>query len=299
MNVRNLASWLKSLYDRRIPYIDRVRIWLKTDRDIFSQPLKDKIARSFPCRTGKMLVETKEMSCFQPEYQQLIELYQPNQAVLKLVMDAVDKDMCGYMINYVELAMDWIPTDEDSRKKLSQFIRMHTVLRYKRNFENTSYDNKGGTGDYFGEPDNNEILGVYYDDRGCKMLDNDEDEEEFKKSCCHLEYRLKNKEYCTKSGIFSLGQLHDFDITAHFRKNATFMMQPTKEEIGHEINRCENGAITSRQGLIKRCDRFLAERFDDKLILNQELLSIYPELYQVMLNRGTSFQEAAIKGLLG
>lgn len=87
----------KSVYD----YVDVVQVWL-------TEPLSPSDLRHLNAHSGKLRCITKP-AWWEPRYQQVIQLYQPDQEAIQLLTARNDG-----LVNYVEIALDFI-FDEQRR----------------------------------------------------------------------------------------------------------------------------------------------------------------------------------------
>jgi hypothetical protein len=304
MNVKRIEKWLRDLYSDRVFFFDRIKIWLKTDRRIFGQEQLEEIQDAFG-GIGKIVVTDKPMSKYNTKYKQLLDIRQPNQKVLALVISAIRQAKCGYLINYIELAVDWIASG-DSNEKLGQFMLGHYARKFKKRYYLGQYKKMRGKGKVvevkLGQPIDRhapiyfEPFGakpeqtVMYWDRKSKVVPG--------ASCVHFECRLKGAKICRKHGLFSLNQLASYDMPAFFREHigARLFRFPTKEETGKAINAAKNGSIKTRQGWTKCCDRFCKKHIVDYGdIPLQLLLKAYPKLMGAIKPSKRSKQSKPVK----
>jgi len=299
MQIRQVKAYLNSLVVDRFAYIDRVNIWLDTNRPVVSQ----KTIQAFHLSNRKIEIVNWPMSKFQPSWKQKLQLHQPTPELLKLVEDDIHRASCNYVINRVELAVDWITETAANADAMHLFLQTHFVhcSSMSYHFEN-EYKTPTCMGtSYFAQKKKHKIVPVIYTDKVSKVN---------REPCAHFEYRLTDTGTCRAKEILTLDDLIVYDIIAFFTDHVEFHKKPTKEEIGKALRHNKeqddpqlsisksNSNGKSRRSFEKLCERFLVKIGTDydELCL-QELHQLIPKLKSHYDSSDKSLQTTIVKSL--
>lgn len=150
-----------------------------------------------------------------PQYNKKIELYQPSQ---KNLIDLMNMLECDYLINKVELALDYRTNNQKKLTKLRDFFDKHYVIVSNRKFskrtkfEDTSYYHTS----------KNKTFVIYIDSLNRKH--------DLKMSL-HTEYRLTGTDAVQKNGIYLIKSLVEFDHANFWSKHMN-LYKPSFEKLG-------------------------------------------------------------------
>jgi hypothetical protein len=132
-------------------------------------------------------------------YQQQLHIAQPSTEALQTLA------RIPHMINYTELALNWICRNETDRDEAKDFFDRHSVKRWHRG--EVRYV-KGVTR-YTDRPWAPNNLAAYHD-RRCKLT--------HEPYCVHVEWRLAGRQACQRAGIESAADLPSFDHRRFWEK---------------------------------------------------------------------------------
>ena len=236
------------MFSKRIDYIDRIHIWLDTNRSVFDQNTIKAIASD----GTRIKVEIKPMSDFQPEWRQKIELLQPTKKALKIIDDTIAAAQCGYIVNRIELTVDYLTKNQDNADVLHAHIAQSLFHKSgkKYHYSNDYKTWKRPGTSYFADQTKHKVIPVVYSSKRSKIA---------KKPCCHIEYRFIGKTACARKGFTTIRHLLDCDIVETIKENVSFDKRPSKHEIGMAVRVKQDGSIT-RRGYEKLCDSFWKKR---------------------------------------
>jgi hypothetical protein len=286
MKTRNIYAHLLSLAINRVMYFDRVNIWLNTNRPLINESLQETLKES----GLNIEIILKPMSPFQPTWKQLLQLHQPSLLALRYIAEAIQNAACSYLINRVELAVDWITESRENADTLHRFLQESFIHKAGQRyfFENSHSSFKRRGTSYFALKDTHHILPLIYSDRSSKLTG---------QPCAHFEYRLLNTESCRSKGIVTLSQLIHYDILHFFRNNVHFHKKVSKLQVGQAIAAVESRNIASRRGYEKLCDAFLDEhQLSYDMAGMQQLLQCAPALRKELETKN-SYQDIIMKAL--
>lgn len=199
----------RNLYQNAIVYIDRIDLWIETNRKIFN---KDdiKTLKMYGCT---ITAKAKIMNEFKVEFRQTIKIFQPNLKSINYIIEKI-KNHGNYRINRIELAYDWIASNEKKAKAIHEILSKHFVYCAGNKYSYGSYidKNKKYQTDYFARrkpeikkdldsnkfiivSNSDKVIPVMYSSRRNKILD---------KHCAHFEIRLVGSQACKSSGFRTL-----------------------------------------------------------------------------------------------
>lgn len=299
MIIREIKPFLRALFYERLTYIDRANIWLDTDRQVISK----RTMKAIRALGKEIKVIVRPMNEFQPEWKQIVQLYQVTPEILALIDEDIRNAACDYMINRVELTLDWTTPTMKQAKKLHFFLRkcfihqsgkayyFENLPKNKESDSNAEFDDDYLGTSYFADKKKHKIIPVIYSDKRSKING---------KPCTHMEYKLSSARLCAKKQIVTIRQLMEYDIVAFFKENVTFSKMPSLEKVGMAI--CEQEKKPSkktRRGYEKDGKKYFDSlSWNEKRACLQKLLQDYPKASKYIERRSSVFHMEVVKALL-
>lgn len=195
----------------RIPYIDKVNIWL----DDRSYNIKRGELEKF---CGRLFVKKKPMS-FSSKWIRKIELLQPRKEAFLFLKENLS---CDYLINYFEPSLDFIVETQSNLRALQEFFDKTLIKKWHLR----NHIKKWGTGHYLA-PRKSSSNALYYTGKLSKVNG---------KLCCHLEMRFKGKSAVNMHGIKSFDDLIEFSHRDFWGRHLNLRRINTSvEKIGNAI----------------------------------------------------------------
>jgi hypothetical protein len=231
--------------EQKIPYIDRMRIWLSGKPNFKLSELRKLCGgvRGVPGPMKHLNKDTGEWIPV-PEWRYLLRLSQPKIDALIYLMDKLKRSK--YLINYVELTLDFTTATHEYRNFLRGFfdrcwvkrwnISGDTVLKVSRTspkakakpgFHEDDADTWIGT-TYIGSL-NSPVRYVIYSDKPSKING---------QLCCHLEVRFKGNAALKREGLATFYPYIQDDFFYKFWKKHLQLRRPKEKEfVKSEIER--------------------------------------------------------------
>jgi hypothetical protein len=136
-------------------------------------------------------------------------MHMRNVDALRLLDNMIREDEISFLINRVDLALDFLVADERERDRLHQFIDQHLITRWHgknrvKYFKGTRYTSARTW--------------------GCRqdVLYSDKPSVTGGDFCVHLEHRAKGKAAVERLGIYDLGQVIAFDHRSFWERHLCF-----------------------------------------------------------------------------
>jgi hypothetical protein len=170
---------------QKLSYIDGVQVWLK-------KPWSRRELAWLARRCGSLDVR-QQAKRWDRAYRVRLQLRQPGHEALQWLAK-----LNGVLMNYVEVALDWIFNSEEERDAAHEFIRRHHVKRWHGKQEVFSYQGARYTAKRRAA---NKL--VNYAEQGSRISG-----ELF---CEHVEWRLSGTRALRRAGISSLNDLLELD----------------------------------------------------------------------------------------
>jgi hypothetical protein len=174
-------------------YIDRIRIYFD------ARTSHDELFKLMETQESYNSVQTETLPKY-PWMDRMIDLLQPDRKTLKQLGRTPQGD---YVINYIELAFDFIPETREQRLQLRKFFEHHLVHEQpKRQGSSYPYRRYRRTL-YFGRQDEAVRLALYSHRKKGNA-----------RRCVHLEYRFQGRATLKKLGILTMKDLLSFNHEA-------------------------------------------------------------------------------------
>jgi hypothetical protein len=187
-----------------LPYIDRMVIWFGDKPAFDLKKLESMCAGIKKNKVGFMRYYDKKAgkTRFNHRWKYKLELIQPNKNAIRYLKKMTK---CLYMINYVEIALDYIVRTDKDLNEVRNFFERHWVKKWhgkqkiiRKGSEiyswDSEYGNREATTYYCSRKSSVNCL--MYSDRTSKIND---------KPCCHLEVRISGRAAVKRA------QLHEYD----------------------------------------------------------------------------------------
>lgn len=198
---------------KKIPYIDRVTIWLDT-----SAHMIDLSGIKEFC--GGEVFERHTPMRKNPKWKCKIDLFQPSREAFILIKNQL---CASYLINYFEPSLDYITDTHANAKAIQEFFEGTLIKKWHKNKHIKKYD----TGVYFG-PRKTASNFVSYCGKPSKMND---------KPCCHIEMRFHGSPTVRRAGIDCLDALIKFDPYRFWKKYLNLRRLEDMKKLGSAIVR--------------------------------------------------------------
>lgn len=289
MNVREINKFVSERVCERHTYYDHLELWLDTPAEVFDQDVRKLIE----AEGASVRSYLKKMTRYNSLYRQKVEFEQVNKSTVEIINRALFDSARGYLINRVEIAVDWVCASAEAAWDLQRLIEQSFIHHDgKQRFHYYKYKSEApeslGTS-YFADKQKHKLVPVVYSNRP-KRLSGD-------RPCTHFEYRLCTTEVCKNKGFRVMRNLMDCDGFQFLKDNMNFVKKPSLEEVGKVV---PGKPINSLSGLRKRCHEYWhvqSKSFVDTT--TQELLSHFPKLRPGVMEKSKDFHHAMLRALLG
>lgn len=220
-------------------FVDCGRLW-------FRNPLtKSELAwLRERCGGRKMYVHTRRAR-FDYQFVQRVTAFQPTTEALEWLARRND-----ILLNYVEIAFDWIFSSEDDKQEAFTFVCEHLVKRYHRD-QGIRFAGEDGFTRYTGPRGAPNLIAVYAD-LPSKVTGEVE--------CLHFDWRISGVASLRRAGIRSVRDLLHLDHGAFWRERLV-LCEINRRMLGRRHN---NHALSTRRRRpwIVRCGRHFAYDMD-------------------------------------
>ena len=289
MNVREIHQFVSQRVCERYAYYDHLELWLDTQAKVFDRKARKLIA----IEGATVRPYLKKMSEYNPLFRQKVEFEQVNNSTLRIIDEILLKAACGYLINRIEIAVDWVCASPQDARDLQWLIEQSFIHDDgKQQFHYNKFPPEVAESpvtSYFADNENHKIIPVVYSDSPKQLSGN--------QPCTHFEYRLCNTEVCKSKGFRVIRNLSDGDNIQFLKDHVNFVKKPSLEEVGKVV---PGEPISSPSGLRKRCHKYWYDKgitYAD--ITAQELLSHFPTLRSGVMAKSKDYHQAMLRALLG
>ena len=214
MNVREINRYVSERVLERYTYYDQISLWLDTQAEIFDE----KICQLIAAEGSTIRPSKKPMSKYHPSFRQRVVVEQVSQATLQIIDDALLAAGCGYLINRIELTIDWVCASAQGARELQGLIEqsfIHDNGKQRFYYSKFKPDAAASMGTYyFADKKKHKIIPVLYSDRRKPLSGN--------QPCAHFEYRLCKTDICKRKGFHVIQDLLDCQYYAVLEKQYDF-----------------------------------------------------------------------------
>ena len=234
-----------------IPYLDYMRVWFRMPVSVTTLGYLNKQCGSFDAFDGP--------APFDAAYQHRLDFRQPSKLALSWIAGQRD-----YLINYVEIAVDYIFQDAASRDDAFDFLDRHLVRRWHGKQQVVFYGDGSSekTTRYDAERKSRNKIALYRQ-KTCRVTG------QF--HCLHLEWRLNGVRAVRAAGIVSAKDLVSFDHRSFWLKHLR-LYSAQQERLGRFIRNHKGKGRRRRSDTIDyRLGQAILSRFDRI----QELIDTY------------------------
>ena len=225
---------------------DRVRILI--DRPMLPGPI-NRLRRA--CLGGLEVVPGR--SKFNPVWQCTVDLYQPSQKALNIVIDQCLGSQVSALLTYVEIAHDLIFDNKAVALSYESLLLRHMVMRHQRDevvrFARTHYFSRRSDT----SASKRGRVGVIYTDKPSKL-----NTTHAGLPCVHIECRITGSAKLASVGLSSIGDLRSFDFGKFWQSAVALYELPCKSELGQIVGG-PGGSEVSGTALRKRAGKFIDE----------------------------------------
>jgi hypothetical protein len=263
MKTREKERWIKLLIQEKVTFFDRVTIWFDTAVEFIDVDYLNEISK---CK-----IVYKPMK-LHGEYKQKLMLWQPKVEALIYLRNLLQQQPVKYLINYVEVAIDFIT---DKPKILHKLIT-NSLVFLPKTVPYFNEKNKGTT--YYGLRGKHKVVPVIYSTRDSKVAE---------KPCCHFEYKHYGKQECINKRLATFEQLINFNFMGFFKSTSKFYKRPTKADVGlaYKIRDDKNVTQFSKRTLESYCNKRLPCRINLESTELQVIMQELPELKSILKNK--------------
>lgn len=183
-----------SLIDEKLPYIDRVKLWLNAEPD-FSIDTLESYCGSLRARPNRMPINRSPIDwCY------FIDMSQPRRGAFTYLQRNIRRPTL-YHFTYAELSLDFTTSSLANLLTIRSFFDRHWVQPHHRSGYVTMADEESR---YYDEDDLVNLYTTYYGRRTATvkhLMYSDRPSKVNQGMCCHLEVRMQNSRTLQRAGL--------------------------------------------------------------------------------------------------